>query len=207
MVILLVAISTAVAGLGLGLGSDINIKGKKMDFPIFVKEIYSNCKNLGIPPAKISSWIKDMLDFYPSPYSDSKRDSFAEIQIPFISQISFHIDQKKKECAYLESCKKRLKDDIQKLEAQKNNSSYNLSQIKQEEKDALSYLPFFHNLERKLKHNHDINIKDDILSFSQVIDDFKGHGYNAHEIINEYLKPRSLKLDIDTNKSDIKKSL
>jgi hypothetical protein len=79
-------------GLGLGLGSDIDIKGKKMDFPIFVKEIYSNCKNLGIPPAKISSWIKDMLDFYSSHYSDSKRDSSAEIQIPFISQISFHID-------------------------------------------------------------------------------------------------------------------
>jgi hypothetical protein len=170
------------SGIGLGLGSDITIKGKKMDFPIFVKEIYSNCKNLGIPPANISLWIKDMLNFYPSPYSDSKRDSSAEIQIPFISQISFHIDQKKKECAYLESYKKRLKDDIQKLETQKNRSTCNLRQIKQEEKYALSYLPFFHNLESNLKLYHDINIKDDILSLSQVIDDFKGHGYNAYEI-------------------------
>ena len=122
-----------------------------MDFPSFVKEIYSNCKNLGIPPAKISSWIKDMLDFYPSSYSDSKRDSFAEIQIPFISHLSFHIDQKKKECANLESYKKTLKENIQKLEIQKNRSRYSLSQIKQEEKDALSYLPFFHPLESKLK--------------------------------------------------------
>jgi hypothetical protein len=32
---------------------DINIMDKKMDFPTFVKEIYSNCKNLGIPPTII----------------------------------------------------------------------------------------------------------------------------------------------------------
>ena len=40
--------------------------------------------------------------------------------------------------------------------------------------------------------------------FSQVIDDFKGHGYNAHEIINEYLRPRSLKLDIETDNAHIR---
>jgi hypothetical protein len=69
---------------------------------------------------------------------------------------------------------------------------------------VLSYLPFFQNLEKKLKEYHDINLKDDILGFSQVIDDFKGHGYKAHEIINEYLKPRSLKLDIDTKEAHIR---
>jgi len=187
-----------------GSGSDINIEGKKMNFPSFVKEIYSNCKNHGIPPAQISSWVKDMLDFYPPSHSDSKRDSSAEIQIPFISDLSIHIDQKKNECAYLESFKKRLKEDIQNLEIQKNKSSYSLSQIKQQENEVLSYLPFFHSLEKNLKEYHAIILKDDILSFSQVIDDFKGHGYKAHEIINEYLKPLSLKLEIETDKSQIR---
>jgi hypothetical protein len=69
---------------------------------------------------------------------------------------------------------------------------------------VLSYLSFFHSLEIELKKNHDINLKDDILSFSQVIDDFKGHGYKAHEIINEYLKPRCLKLDIATKEAHIR---
>ena len=68
-----------------GIGNDINIEGKKMDFPSFVKEIYSNCKNLGITPTIISSWIKDMLDFYRS-YSDDKTDSLSDIKIPCISQ-------------------------------------------------------------------------------------------------------------------------
>ena len=140
-----------------------------------------------------------MLDFHCS-YSDHTTDSLSDIKIPFISQLSFHIDQKKNECANLESYKKGLKEDIQKLDIQKNKSISSLSQIKQEEKEVLSYLSFFHSLEIELKKNHDINLKDDILSFSQVIGDFKGHGYKAHEIINEYLKPRSLKLEIETDK-------
>jgi hypothetical protein len=118
-----------------------------MDFPSFVKEIHSNCKNLGLPPTIIPSWIKDLLDFY-FPYSDDKTDSLSDIKIPFISQITFHIEQKKNEYAKLESYKKRLKEDIQKLEIRKNNSIYHLNQIKQEEKKGLSYLPFFHNLEK-----------------------------------------------------------
>jgi hypothetical protein len=87
-------------GIGIGMGSNINTEGKKMDFPSFVKEIYSNCKNLGITPTIISSWIKDMLDFYRS-YSDNTTDSLSDIKIPCISQLSFHIDQKKNECDYL----------------------------------------------------------------------------------------------------------
>ena len=113
-----------------------------------------------------------MLDFYPF-YSDVKTDSLTDIKIPFISQIYFHIDRKKNECANLESYKKRLKEDIHKLEIQKNKLINSLSQIKQEEKEVLSYLSFFYHLEIELKKNHDINLKDDILSFSQVIDDFK----------------------------------
>jgi predicted nucleic acid-binding Zn-ribbon protein len=144
-----------------------------------------------------------MFDFYLS-YSDGKTDSLPDINIPFISQISFHIEQKKKEYTDLKLYKKRLKEDIQKLEAQKNRLSYSLSQIKQEEKEVLSYLPFFHNLEKKIEEYHDINLKDDILGFSQVIDDFKQHRFNAGEIINEYLKPRSLKLDIATKEAHIR---
>jgi hypothetical protein len=34
------------------------------DFYFFVDEIYLNCKNLGIPPDTIPSWIKDLLDCY-----------------------------------------------------------------------------------------------------------------------------------------------
>ena len=65
-----------------------------MNFPTFVKEIYSNCKNLGITPAIIPSWIKDMLDFYPF-YSDGKTDSLSGIKIPFSHSFRFILNKRK----------------------------------------------------------------------------------------------------------------
>ncbi len=36
----------------------------QLEFSTFVKEIYSNCKDLGIPPAIIPLWIKDLFSCY-----------------------------------------------------------------------------------------------------------------------------------------------
>ena len=103
----------------------------------------------------------------------------------------------------MEGYKTKLKYDITKLEIQKSNSIESLDRIKQEEKDVLAYLLFFNNLEEMLWNNYSIKIKDDIQRFSQLINDFKEHGYNAHEIIHEYLKSLSLKLYINTNEAEI----
>ena len=54
-----------------------------------------------------------------------------------------------------------------------------------------------------LWNNYSIKIKDDIQRFSQLINDFKEHGYDDHEIIQEYLKSLSLKLYINTNEAEI----
>jgi hypothetical protein len=62
----------------------------------------------------------------------------------------------------------------------------------------------FHNLEKSLFENYSINLREDIQSFSQIINDFKVHGYDAIEIIKEYLKSLSIKLDIKTNEEYIK---
>ena len=84
-------------------GGDIMGKGKNIGLPTFIEKIYLNSKNLGIPPAIMPSWIKDMLDFFANPNTDSspklKTDSLSDVKIPFISQLSYYIDQKKKECA------------------------------------------------------------------------------------------------------------
>ena len=42
-------------------------------------------------------------------------------------------------------------------------------------------------------------------AFSQLINDFKEHGYDAAEIIKEYLKSLSIKLEIKTHESHITK--
>jgi hypothetical protein len=148
---------------------------------------------------------------YPKPnsYTDCnpkiKTDSLDEIKIPFVSQLSYHIDQKKKECAGLEDYKKNLKEEITKLEIQKSYAINSLCKIKQEEEDVLFYLPWFNDLEEMLWNNYSIKIKEDIQKFSQIINDFKEHGYDYYKIIQEYWKSLSLKLMINTHEADIRK--
>ncbi|MGN6709711.1 MAG: hypothetical protein ACTHKF_10230, partial [Candidatus Nitrosocosmicus sp.] len=54
-------------------------------------------------------------------------------------------------------------------------------------------------MEQSLKNNYFINIREDIQRFSQLVNDFKEKGYDAEDIIQEYLRSMSLKLDIKTN--------
>jgi hypothetical protein len=52
---------------------DIKAKEKNIGLPTFIEEIYLNCKNQGIPPAIIPSWIKDLLNFHHNNSNDSIR--------------------------------------------------------------------------------------------------------------------------------------
>ena len=51
-----------------------------------------------------------------------------ETKIPFVSQVSFYVAQKKKELAGLNSQQKAIESNIQKLEEQKNRVTENLMQ-------------------------------------------------------------------------------
>ena len=133
----------------------------------------------------------------------STDDFSPETKIPFVSQVSFYIAQKKKELARLSSQQKTIESNIQKIKGQKGRATENLNQISQREKSALDYIKWFHGLEKALRENHSINIKEDIQSFSQLIKDFKEHGYDANEIIQEYLRSLSIKLEIKTHTADL----
>ena len=58
-------------------------------------------------------------------------------------------------------------------------------------------------MEQSLQQNYNIDIKEYIQSFSQLINDFKEKGYDANEIIQEYLKSLSVKLELKTNEDNI----
>ena len=85
-----------------------------------------------------------------------------------------------------------------KLKLQKNTAVENLNQIIQKERFVISYLDFFNKLKKEILENYAIKMEEDIQGFSQLINDFKEHGYNATEIIKEYLKSLSIKLEIKT---------
>ena len=45
----------------------------------FIENIYLNCKNLGVTPANIFSWIKDLLDFHPDTNSTDVNNSSSSL--------------------------------------------------------------------------------------------------------------------------------
>ena len=67
----------------------------------------------------------------------------------------------------------------------------------------MTFIDWFYDLKKELLENHSIKIEDDIQGFSHLINDFKEHGYDAAEIIKEYLKSISIKLKIKTHEDNL----
>ena len=121
-----------------------------------------------------------------------------DIKIPFISQLSFFIAQKKRECIKFRTQIKNLKQDIENLEDEKNKVINDLNRITANKKSILSYINWYYKLKRELWENYSITIEHDIKGFSKIISDFKEHGYDAHQIIKEYQRSTSIKSEIKT---------
>ena len=108
----------------------------------FQKNITKGFDSNTIDNIKSNSFLKNTA---PAPNLNPKStDDFSpETKIPFISQVSFYIAQKKKELARLNTQQKTIESNIQKLEEQKNTATENLSHISQTEKFALDYINGF----------------------------------------------------------------
>lgn len=161
-----------------------------------------NLDNFDKPSSKIykpdNSFLSDLSS---STLKDSLKKE--EIKIPFISQLSFYINQKKKECIKLETRIKDLKQDIENSENEKSKVTNDLEQITRNKKSILSYINWYYKLKRELWENYSITIEHDIKGFSKIISDFKERGYDAHQIIKEYQRSLSIKSEIKTLESHI----
>jgi hypothetical protein len=121
----------------------------------------------------------------------------------FASQVSGFIDQKKKECSQLKDYREKLINDIKGLELQKNKVIDSINKANEKEKSAMSYLGWFNRLKKELYDRHSIKMEEDVESFAQVINDFKNHSYDAIEIIKEYSRLLSARLEIKTTQADL----
>jgi hypothetical protein len=199
----------------------------------FIESIHIHCKNLGITPAIVLLWIKDLLDcnLYPNergtqahmgtlprnsisnPHRD-KIDSGSqigqcsspspEIKAPFISQVSNLIAQKRKECVKLETYRKKIKEEIEKARSQRVQSEKELAKTKKEEREAMSYLRMFSELKSLLLDCYGIDTEEGLKELAKLIHDFKVNGYDPAKIINEYTSSLSLRLEIKENENKIK---
>ena len=98
---------------------------------------------------------------------------------------------------------KAIEKNIRYLKEQEKKTIENLNIITQKERFLISHITWLTKLEQSLQQNHNINIKEDIQSFSQLINDFKEKRYDGDAIIQEYLKYLSIKVEIKINEDKI----
>lgn len=108
------------------------------------------------------------------------------IDIPFVSQISNYLNQKKEECKNLDNYRKSIYQNIKTTKEQKKVILQNLNATIQKKNRINRYYSWFENLQIELKDRFNIKIEDEIFDFVNIINDFKNYGYNIHRIISEF---------------------
>ena len=116
-----------------------------------------------------------------------------EIQIPFISNISGYIEQKKLEVQQLDINNRKLEQEIRDLEEQKNTLLSNITNLKRNESLSLKYLDWYNSLRKELLEIYGIKLEEEFSNFVNVFNDFKYYDYDAHLIVKEYKQIESLR--------------
>jgi hypothetical protein len=83
----------------------------------------------------------------------------SEIKIPFVSQVSFFISQKKNEIEKLTVHQKTMEKNIKVLKEQEKKTSDNFRKILKKAEFVISNLKWFSKLEQSLQQNYFINIR------------------------------------------------
>jgi hypothetical protein len=152
--------------------------------------------NFNNPPDTNPSFRESTGDsLNPRPHSANRA------KIPFISQVSDFIAQRKKECIELKKYKTHLESQTKRLELQINRLKDNLGKTIKKESRVMHYLDWFYELKQELWNRYDIRIEE-ITRFAKVINDFGNHNFNPYEIIKEYSNLQSVRQEITAKKNE-----
>jgi hypothetical protein len=171
----------------------------------FINEIYIKCKEGGIAPTVVTTWITDLMDFSTENYGYSYENDKNEIKmsskenqtgrkepLTFVSVISDFIEQEKRELVDLSKKRKNLSEEINQKELQKRELVEKIKKLEQESQSIIVYRSTFRNIDNILSEECGIDLKKDLESFTKLFSDFKGNGYDATSIVAEYNKARKL---------------
>ena len=125
------------------------------------------------------------------------------IEIPFISQVSYNINQIKLECKELQQYLKSLNAEISILENKKSTLENNLRETIDKNNNTLAHLHWYDFLKQDLSDNYNMNLDEEIIFFSSIINDFKTYEYNILDILKEYKQIQSLRKERDRIQNDI----
>ncbi len=184
-----------------------------MNSHLFVQSIYLYCKKHGIEPNMIFAWITDLNYFKPMIstlsssaksidnssnnrnnndlessllFSNKNQENQPFSKVPLISQISSFINQKKKACIQLKDYEKNLRNEIKKIEIEKNDLKIENEILVQSNSEIIPYLDWYYKLKNELDDGYSIGV-DDFEKFAKLINDFRNLDLNIPKIIEKYI--------------------
>ncbi|HKU83489.1 MAG TPA: hypothetical protein VJP58_05560 [Candidatus Nitrosocosmicus sp.] len=125
------------------------------------------------------------------------------IEIPFISQVSYYIIQIRDECKELEQYRKSLHSEISTLENKKSTLEKDIRKLTEKNTNILSRLQWYDFLKQDLVDRYNLNLDEEIILFSSIINDFKTFKYNIYDITKEYKQIQSLRKERDKIQAEI----
>jgi hypothetical protein len=142
---------------------------KEDDYESFMRDVYNRCKNVGLTPESIVSYLTDLLEF-------SKT-------MPF-SQIPDFIHQKKDEKEKLEQEIKNLKNQIVVLKFEKSDCETLRDGALEDVKITKSQLKWYSEVKEELR-KYGMAV-DDISKLVNLANGIRQLGYDANTILNQY---------------------
>jgi chromosome segregation ATPase len=136
----------------------------------FVLDVYNRCKDIGILPENISSYLADLLEF-------SKTAP--------LSKIPHYIKEKNDEKIKLEEEIQKLKAEIGTLQQEKENAELLRDTILQDVKITSVTIKWYSDLKVELG-KYGIPV-DDISKLAKLVNGIKQYQYDVQNVINQFL--------------------
>jgi hypothetical protein len=168
-----VGITASQCALGFRVATTMSRIGVNEDsIETFILDVYNRCKNIGLSPEGISSYMQDLVEFS------------ARNVLP-ISRISDYLKQKREEKQSLEEEIKGLGTQISTLKQEKKDCEYARDEALRERNMTISELNWYSSLKGELS-KYSIPV-DDISEFARLVNNIRQHSrYDVGKVINEF---------------------
>ena len=136
----------------------------------FISDTYKKCKDAGVTPSKIVTYIEELNKF-----SDQVR----------LSEIEDYINQKTAKKGELDKEVRELKDQISTLEEQKSELEKSRDLVLEQKKKATEEMKSFFDAKQELD-KHKISITEDIPKLAKTVKCIAEYGYEPKKVLEEF---------------------
>jgi hypothetical protein len=130
---------------------------------------------------------------------DTGKNSSSKIvsrDLPFVSEITYYIEEKKEEVRNLKNIIKTIYQDINATNDKKSSMLYELENLANQQRNMLTFFQWYSDLKQELQSKSNVILEEEIESFAKAINDFRNHNYDIQSILKDYKEIETLRQQI-----------